>query len=79
MIKVPNRPNRQQAVISRDHLFIGGGGGCRRGALKYNVVSRCDQENTLKGLFFKRSRGVHAGALRGAKYFQQKGYFFQNP
>ena len=27
------------------------------GALKYNVVSRRDQENTVKGLFL-RSRGV---------------------
>ena len=36
------------------------------GPLKYNVVSRRDQENTVKGLFFEINRGAHA-PFRGAK------------
>ena len=33
------------------------------GPLKYNVVSRRDQENTVKGLFFEIKRCAHAARL----------------
>ena len=45
----------------------------------YNVVSRCDQENTVKRLFF-RSRDVPTQRTQGCKIgnFQQNRYLFQN-
>ena len=49
------------------------------GPLKCNVVSRRDQENAVKGLFFLKSSGVRAQRVKGCKigYFQEKGYLFK--
>ena len=54
------------------NLFVPGG------PLNCNVVSRRDQENAVKGLFF-RSSGVRVQRVKGCKisYFQEKGYLFK--
>ena len=47
------------------------------GALKYNVVSRRDQENTVKGLFFEIRKGACAVRLGVQKMeFSTKRVFF---
>ena len=42
------------------HRGTESGGG---GALKHNVVSRCDQENTVKGLFFEIKKSACAALV----------------